>query len=61
MDLFRIATPLRTRKPWEAADLGLAMVRTWWPKALLAWCLIAVPAYAIAVSLLPLGWAMLLV
>ena len=30
MQLDSIAANVRMRSPWEAIDLGFAMVRTWW-------------------------------
>lgn len=38
MQLEHIAVALRRRSPWEALDLGLAMLRAWRGPVLRAWC-----------------------
>ena len=39
MDLSRIAIEPRLRSGWEAVDMGVAMVRTWWWPLQLSWLL----------------------
>ena len=46
-----IRVALRLRTPWEAVDLGVSMVRAWWPAVLASWLALFVPI-ALAVSLL---------
>lgn len=43
MQLDRIAIGLRTREPWEAIDLGAAMVRAWWRPLYGAWFAFVLP------------------
>jgi len=43
MQLDRIAIGLRTREPWEAIDLGAAMVRAWWRPVYGAWFAFVLP------------------
>lgn len=61
MDLDRLSVVLRQRNPWEAIDLGFALVRRWWRPALAAWLCVFVPVAFAAGALLPPGWAMLAV
>jgi hypothetical protein len=49
-----LAVTLRRRSPWEATDLGLAMLQRWWRPVYAAHALILVP---IALILVTLGWA----
>lgn len=51
MQLERMSIALRTRSPWEAIDLGLAMMRSWWRPIYAAWFVVVVPI-ALATSLL---------
>lgn len=43
MELERLSVRLRPRKPWEAADLGFAMVRAWGASIYLPWLVLTVP------------------
>lgn len=61
MQLDRLAVQLRLRNPWEAIDLGFAMVRTWMREVYAAWFAVFLPVCAIALLLLPPQWATLLV
>lgn len=47
MELDRFALYLRQRDPWEAMDLGCAMLRCWWRPALLAWFAVYLPVGAV--------------
>jgi hypothetical protein len=49
-----LAVELRRRSPWEAADLGLAMLRRWWRPVYAVHALVVAPA---ALVLVALGWA----
>ena len=49
-----IAVTLRRRSPWEATDLGLAMLQRWWRPAYTVHALVLGSVSAIALSL---GWA----
>ena len=49
-----LAVALRRRSPWEATDLGLAMLQRWWRPVYAAHALVVVP---IALALVALGWA----
>jgi hypothetical protein len=42
------AITLRRREPWEAVDLGFAMMREWWRPVYAAWLATFVPAAALA-------------
>lgn len=44
MELDRLSLRLRLREPWEAMDLGCAMLRRWWRPALGAWLAVYLPA-----------------
>src|SRR5512145_3195494 len=61
MELDRLAVQLRLRNPWEAIDLGFAMVRTWMKEVYAPWFTVFLPVCAIALLLLPPQWATLLV
>lgn len=61
MELDRLAVQLRLRNPWEAIDLGFAMVRSWMREVYAPWFAVFVPVCAIALLLLPPQWATLLV
>ena len=50
-----LAVALRRRSPWEATDLGLAMLQRWWRPVFAAHALVLVP---IALVLVALGWAL---
>src|SRR3954463_13152984 len=52
--LAALAVTLRRRSPWEATDLGLAMLQRWWRPVYAAHALILAP---IALILVTLGWA----
>jgi hypothetical protein len=49
-----LAVALRRRSPWEATDLGLAMLRRWWRPVYAAHALVVAP---LALALVALGWA----
>jgi len=59
--LDRLAVQLRMRNPWEAIDLGFAMVRTWARPVYAAWLVVFVPLCTLALLVLPPPWAILLV
>jgi hypothetical protein len=40
-----IRIELRPRRPWEAVDLGLAMVRRWWLPVFSVWFILATPLF----------------
>ena len=50
-----LAVALRRRSPWEATDLGLAMLQRWWRPVYAAHALVVAP---IALALAALGWAL---
>ena len=49
-----LAIALRRRSPWEATDLGLAMLQRWWRPVYAAHALVLAP---VAFVLITLGWA----
>lgn len=49
-----IAVVLRRRSPWEATDLGVAMLQRWWRPAYAAHALVLIPLVAV---LLAAAWA----
>src|SRR5262249_44237997 len=49
-----LTVALRRRSPWEATDLGLAMLQRWWRPVYAAHALVVAP---IALALVALGWA----
>ena len=49
-----LSVALRRRSPWEATDLGLAMLRRWWRPVYAAHALVVAP---VALALVALGWA----
>ena len=53
MQLASIAVTLRRRSPWEAIDLGFAMLRQWWRPVYASWALLFAP---IAVASAAIGW-----
>jgi hypothetical protein len=57
VQLDRLAVQLRLRNPWEAIDLGFAMVRVWFKPVYAAWLAVFVPVCAVALLLLPPHWA----
>lgn len=61
MQLDRLAVQLRLRNPWEAIDLGFAMVRSWMREVYAPWFAVFLPVCAAALLLLPPQWATLLV
>jgi len=61
VQLDRLAVQLRLRNPWEAIDLGFAMVRTWMREVYAPWFAVFLPVCAVALLLLPPQWATLLV
>ena len=61
VQLDRLAVQLRPRNPWEAIDLGFAMVRTWARTVYAAWLTLFVPLCVLACWLLPWQWAIVLV
>ena len=50
MRLEAIAAEIRPRRPAEAMDLGVAMVRAWWKDVYGAWLAVAVPAILLAAA-----------
>jgi hypothetical protein len=52
--LTALAVELRRRSPWEATDLGLAMLQRWWRPVYAAHALVVAP---LALLLVALGWA----
>jgi hypothetical protein len=52
--LTALAVALRRRSPWEATDLGLAMLQRWWRPVYAAHALVVAP---VALALVALGWA----
>jgi hypothetical protein len=61
VQLDRLAVQLRMRNPWEAIDLGFAMVRTWARPVYAAWLMVFVPLCTLALLLPPWPWAIVLV
>jgi hypothetical protein len=61
VQLDRLAVQLRLRNPWEAIDLGFAMVRSWMREVYAPWFAVFLPVCAVALLLLPPQWATLLV
>jgi hypothetical protein len=61
VQLDRLAVQLRLRNPWEAIDLGFAMVRTWARTVYAAWLVLFVPLCVLALLVLPSPWAVVLV
>ncbi len=59
MELERLSVVLRQRSPWEAIDLGFAMVRGSWQGVYAAWLAAFVPLAVIACVALPPTWALL--
>ena len=57
MQLDQLSVVLRQRNPFEAIDLGFAMVREWWRGIYAAWLVVYVPVAAAACLLLPPIWA----
>lgn len=53
--LTALAVVLRRRSPWEATDLGLAMLQRWWRPVYAAHALVVAP---VALALVALGWAL---
>jgi hypothetical protein len=49
-----LSVALRRRSPWEATDLGLAMLQRWWRPVYAAHALVVAP---VALALVALGWA----
>lgn len=60
MQLDQLSVVLRQRNPWEAIDLGFAMVRQWWRDVYAAWLSVFAPLCVTACWLLPPLWAFLL-
>lgn len=50
MRLEAIAAEIRPRRPAEAMDLGVAMVRAWWKDVYVAWLAVAVPTVVLAAA-----------
>jgi hypothetical protein len=61
VQLDRLAVQLRLRNPWEAIDLGFAMVRAWARPVYAAWLAVYVPLCTAALLILPAAWALLAV
>jgi hypothetical protein len=57
MDLEHLSVTLRQRNPWEAIDLGFAMVREWWRDLYGVWLAVVIPLAVLACLLLPPQWA----
>jgi hypothetical protein len=57
VELDRLAVQLRLRNPWEAMDLGFAMVRAWLWQVYVPWLVVFVPVCAVSLALLPPQWA----
>jgi hypothetical protein len=57
VQLDRLAVQLRLRNPWEAMDLGFAMVRSWLGQIYAPWLALFVPVCAVALFALPRPWA----
>ena len=49
-----LAVTLRRRTPWEAADLGFAMLQRWWKPVFAAHALVLAPVTALSIAI---GWA----
>jgi hypothetical protein len=57
MDLDRVSVVLRPRSPWEAVDLGFALVRSWWRPLAASWCATVLPVWlAVSVALASRPW-----
>ena len=61
MQLDRLAVTLRLRNPWEAIDLGFAMIRIWMREVYAPWLVLFLPLCALASLILPAQWAVGLV
>jgi hypothetical protein len=57
VQLDRLAVQLRLRNPWEAMDLGFAMIRSWWRQVYAPWLAVFAPACVLALVALPRQWA----
>jgi hypothetical protein len=57
VELERLSVRLRPRNPWEAMDLGFAMVRAWFRQVYAPWLMVFAPLCALALALLPPQWA----
>lgn len=55
MEIERLNVVLVPRRPWAALDLGFALGRAWFFRLLLAWAVIAVPVFFLALLLRPWG------
>ncbi|MEM7404216.1 MAG: DUF4129 domain-containing protein [Pseudomonadota bacterium] len=45
MQLEDLRIALRPRRPWEAVDLGLTLVQTWWPRLFGVWFAVSLPLF----------------
>jgi len=61
VQLDRLAVTLRLRNPWEAIDLGFAMIRIWMREVYAPWLALFLPLCVLASLLLPPQWAIGLV
>lgn len=62
MEIERLNVVLAPRRHWAALDLGFALGRAWFFRMLIAWAVIAVPAFLLALLLRPWGlWVSMLV
>ena len=52
MKLEKVTVAIRPRTPWEAVDLGFAMVRAWWRPLLSAWLVTVLPFWILGLTLL---------
>ena len=52
---------LRPRSPWEAADLGIVLVRQWWTKLYLVWFFSSLPLFLVALLVVGPVWAAVIV
>jgi hypothetical protein len=57
VQLDQLSVVLRQRNPFEAIDLGFAMVREWWRGIYAAWLVVYVPVAGAGCLLLPPVWA----
>jgi hypothetical protein len=61
VQLDRLAVTLRLRNPWEAIDLGFAMIRIWMREVYAPWFALFLPLCVLASLILPPQWAVGLV
>jgi hypothetical protein len=61
VQLDRLAVTLRLRNPWEAIDLGFAMIRIWMREVYAPWLALFLPLCVLVSLILPPQWAVGLV